>query len=53
MIVYEVHLGSFRKPGGEEFYSYRELAPVLVKYCKDMGYTNVEVMTVMYHNLDG
>ena len=52
MIVYEVHLGSFRKPGGEEFYSYRELAPVLVKYCKDMGYTHVEVMPVMEHPYD-
>ncbi|HOO27440.1 MAG TPA: 1,4-alpha-glucan branching enzyme, partial [Lachnospiraceae bacterium] len=33
MIVYEVHLGSFKKPEDtREFYNYRELAPMLAEY---------------------
>ncbi|MCI8418384.1 MAG: 1,4-alpha-glucan branching protein GlgB [Lachnospiraceae bacterium] len=54
MSVYEVHLGSFRKPQGEErdFYNYRELAPMLAEYVKEMGYTHVELMPVMEHPLD-
>lgn len=35
MAVYEVHLGSWRKPDdGREFYNYRELAPMLADYVK-------------------
>lgn len=56
MIVYEMHLGAFKKPeqtnDGEEFYSYRELAPIVSKYCREMGYTHVELMPVMEHPLD-
>lgn len=51
--VYEVHLGSFRKPeDGREYYNYRELAPLLAEYVKRMGYTHVELMPVMEHPLD-
>lgn len=59
MIIYEVHLGSFRKPvtenegQSEDFYNYRELAPMLVEYCAKMGYTHVELMPVMEHPYDG
>ncbi len=54
MFVYEVHLGSWRKPGEEdrEFYTYRELAPMLAEYVKEMGYTHIELMPVMEHPLD-
>lgn len=53
MAVYEVHLGSFQKPeDGREFYNYRELAPMLASYVKEMGYTHVELMPVMEHPLD-
>lgn len=59
VIVYEIHLGSFRKPhreDGEEdenvFYNYRELAPIVSEYCKTMGYTHVELMPVMEHPFD-
>ena len=37
---------------GSEFYNYRELAPRLAEYVKDMGYTHVELMPVMEHPLD-
>ncbi len=61
MSVYEVHLGSWmkrefhedREPScEEEFYNYRELAPKLAAYVKDMNYTHIELMPVMEHPLD-
>jgi 1,4-alpha-glucan branching enzyme len=54
--VYEVHLGSWKKPPieeGREFYNYRELAPMLAGYVKDMGYTHIELLPVMEHPFDG
>lgn len=56
MNIYEVHLGSFmRREKTEEdagFYNYREIAPGLAKYVKDMGYTHIELMPIMEHPLD-
>ncbi|BCJ94586.1 1,4-alpha-glucan branching enzyme GlgB [Anaerocolumna cellulosilytica] len=53
--IYELHLGSFKKPsdGTREFYNYRELAPMISEYVKDMGYTHVELLPVMEHPYDG
>ncbi|MEL7162431.1 MAG: 1,4-alpha-glucan branching enzyme, partial [Bacteroidota bacterium] len=45
--VYEVHLGSWKKPKGTESLSYRELAVELVKYVKKMNFTHVEFLPVM------
>lgn len=57
LLIYEVHLGSWRKPDpdaedAQEFYTYRELAPMLASYVKEMGYTHVEIMPIMEHPLD-
>lgn len=52
MVIYEMHLGSFEKPIGGGFYTYRELADKTAEYCKKMGYTHVELMPVMEHPLD-
>lgn len=53
MYIYEMHLGSWKKPeDGREFYNYRELAPMVADYIKEMGYTHVELMPVMEHPLD-
>ena len=48
---YEVHLGSWRRPH-EHFLTYRELAHQLGDYCKEMGFTHVELMPPMEHPLD-
>ena len=51
--IYEVNLLSFkRKPDGS-YYSYRELASVLVDYVKYMGYNCVEMMPVTEFPYDG
>lgn len=54
--VYEVHLGSWRRPDKndhEVFYTYAEIAAMLIPYVKDMGFTHVELMPVMEHPFDG
>lgn len=55
MLIYEVHLGSWKKPQEEEreFYNYRELAPMLAEYIKELGYTHIELMPIMEHPFDG
>ncbi|HIT89544.1 MAG TPA: 1,4-alpha-glucan branching protein GlgB, partial [Candidatus Merdenecus merdavium] len=52
MSIYELHLGSFRKPEDREFYNYRELAPLVAEYVMDMHYTHVELMPIMEHPYD-
>lgn len=57
MAILEVHPGSFmRHPGREEddaLYSYRQLAEVLIRYVKEMGYTHVELMGICEYPYDG
>ncbi len=50
---YEVHLGSWRRPGDDptRWLSYRELAHQLVDYCKEMAYTHIELLPVSEHPL--
>lgn len=54
MNIYEVHLGAFKRPGdGREFFNYKEIAKELAEYVTDMGYTHIELMPIMEHELDG
>ena len=55
MSIYEVHLGSWRRvpEEGNRWLSYRELAPQLATYVREMGFTHVEFLPVMEHPLDG
>ncbi|NCO64496.1 MAG: 1,4-alpha-glucan branching protein GlgB [Flavobacteriales bacterium] len=51
--VYEVHLGSWKRPLKEDrFLSYYELADDLVNYVKDMNFTHVELMPIMEYPYD-
>jgi 1,4-alpha-glucan branching enzyme len=49
--IYEMHIGSWRRYG-DRFPGYREVAEDLAKYCKEMGFTHVELLPVMEHPLD-
>lgn len=52
--VYELYLGSFCKPeDGRIYCNYRELAPRVIDYVKEMGYTHIELMPIMEHPFDG
>jgi 1,4-alpha-glucan branching enzyme len=53
--IYEVHLGSWRRDPAnpERLLSYRETAPMLAEYCKQMGFTHVELMPIMEHPFYG
>ena len=53
MSIYEVHLGSWRRKGDNEWLSYRDLADTLPKYAKDLGFTHVEFLPVNEHPFDG
>lgn len=50
--IYELYLGSFQTGEDGGYLNYRELAPLVVKYVRDMGYTHIELMPVMEHPLD-
>lgn len=51
--IYELHLGSWMRVPEEKdrCLTYRELAPKLTAYIKELGFTHVEFMPVMEHPL--
>ncbi|MDR1960393.1 MAG: 1,4-alpha-glucan branching protein GlgB [Planctomycetaceae bacterium] len=51
--IYEVHLGSWRRPGDDpnKWLSYRDLAHQLVDYVREMGYSHIELMPIAEHPL--
>ena len=55
MSIYEVHLGSWRRPGDDpqRWLTYRELAHQMVDYCRQMGYTHIQLMPVNEHPFSG
>ena len=53
MSVYELHLGSWRRHADGSVMSYRDIAPMLAEYCRDKGFTHVELMPVSEHPFTG
>ncbi|RME68846.1 MAG: 1,4-alpha-glucan branching protein GlgB, partial [Nitrospirae bacterium] len=53
--IYEIHAGSWRRvpEEGDRFLTYRELAPLLADYIKEMGFTHVEFLPLMEHPFYG
>lgn len=52
--VYEVHPGSWKRPGDDRiFFNYRELAHQLADYVLETGYTHVQLMPITEHPFDG
>ncbi|MBW2734569.1 MAG: 1,4-alpha-glucan branching protein GlgB [Deltaproteobacteria bacterium] len=54
MAIYEVHLGSWRKKGEapDDWYDYRELAPLLVEHCRAHSFTHLELLPIAEHAFD-
>lgn len=52
LLIYEVHLGSWKRKEDGGFYSYGELADELVDYVVEHGFTHIEIMPLMEHPLD-
>jgi len=55
MSVYEVHLGSWRRRHDalHGWLNYRDLAHQLVEYCREMGFTHIELLPVSEHPFTG
>ncbi len=55
MSIYEIHLGSWRRvpEEGNRFLTYREIAPLLASYVKELGFTHVEFLPLMEHPFYG
>ena len=52
IIIYEMHLGSWKRKYDGEYYTYEELAPILISYLQEHHFTHVEFMPIMEHPLD-
>lgn len=51
--IYEVHLGSWmRAPENNGWLTYRDLAPKLADYCRQMNFTHVEFLPPTEHPFD-
>ncbi len=55
MSVYEVHLGSWRRSWDDpsRWLTYAEIGPMLIDYCRQMGFTHVEFLPVSEHPFSG
>jgi len=53
--IYEVHLGSWRhgSEGTHGWKNYRELAHELVDYCRELGFTHIELLPITEHPFTG
>jgi 1,4-alpha-glucan branching enzyme len=51
-IIYEIHLGSWRKKPDGSFLTYKELAAELVPYVVEHGFTHIELLPLVEHPLD-
>ncbi len=54
MNIYEMHMGSWRKKSGEQedWYTYSEIAELLIPYLKENGYNYVELMPLCEYPCD-
>ncbi|MDX1584179.1 MAG: 1,4-alpha-glucan branching protein GlgB [Thermoanaerobaculia bacterium] len=51
--IYEVHLGSWMREENNRSLTYREVAPKLAQYAKEMGFSHIEFLPLMEHPFYG
>ena len=51
-IIYEVHMGSWKKKANNEYLTYQELASELIPYVIEHGFTHIELLPIVEHPLD-
>lgn len=53
--IYEVHLGSWKRPDGSNrrYYNYREYGEALAEYVGNLGFTHIELLPIMEHPFYG
>ncbi len=51
-ILYEVHLGSWRKKQNGDYLTYADLANELIPYVIEHGFTHIELLPLVEHPLD-
>jgi 1,4-alpha-glucan branching enzyme len=51
-VIYEMHLGSWKKKENGDYLTYKELATELIPYVVDHGFTHIEIMPLVEHPLD-
>jgi 1,4-alpha-glucan branching enzyme len=53
MSVYEVHLGSWRRARDGRYLTYREAGSRIAEYCRQVGFTHVELLPIAEHPFGG
>ncbi|MFC4404418.1 1,4-alpha-glucan branching protein GlgB [Gracilibacillus xinjiangensis] len=50
--IYEIHFGSWKLKEDGSYYTYREMANVLIPYVKKLGFTHIELLPIAEHPYD-
>ena len=53
VVIYEVHLGSWRRAEDGGFLDWQRLAETLIPYVVDLGFTHLELLPISEHPFDG
>ncbi len=51
--IYELNLSSWRRKENGDFYTYREITPMLIEHVKEHFFTHIELMPIMEYPFDG
>ncbi|WP_249777603.1 1,4-alpha-glucan branching protein GlgB [Paenalkalicoccus suaedae] len=50
--IYELHFGTWKQKEDGSYYTYAEMADVLLPYIQNLGYTHIELMPLSEHPFD-
>lgn len=53
LLIYEVHVGSWQKTKDNKMLNYRDIAPRLISYVKECGFTHIELLPLAEHPFIG